>query len=177
MGARAGGRPAPRVHGPQRHTALGDARAGQGRTRQGQDPLKLTDFRGGKPLRGCFSPRPRQAHRRWSGPSRPGEGALSLGVMHGATRTAPDYLHSAEWPEPRPRLGPPRPFYTKSSAGTAAAAKAEAAETAAETSGNSARRRASRVSASAAGAGPAWALFTTSGLEKGRGYGNRQDVG
>lgn len=87
-----------------------------------------------------------------------------MGTRGGArrTRTAPDYLHSAEWPEPRPRPGPPQPFYSQSSAGTATAAEAAAGKTTAATSGNSARRRASRELASAAGAEPGWAPFTLS---------------
>lgn len=79
----------------------------------------------------------------------------TVGARGGArpTRTAPDYLHPVGWPEAGPP-GPPRPFYSRSSAATAAAAEVPATEIAEAISGNSARRRAVTCASVTVGAGP-----------------------
>lgn len=103
------GEESPRVHEAEKDKAPG---GDQDRTRQG--PQECT-FRTGTRPQQAHRLKPGRAQRGWLtqprappnrlGPSRLGEGERGHAGSARRTRTAPDYLHSVEWPEPWPGPG------------------------------------------------------------------------
>lgn len=101
-----------RAHGggcSQATEGRGDARAGGHGTERGRPPPpeKAHRLKGRQTPNGLPQP---QGPAKQTGPGLGLAGRVTgvRGAGGGArrTRTAPDYLHSAEWPEPRPRPGP-----------------------------------------------------------------------